>query len=293
MHRFIRKWEENKKAHLFISVLLIIASSLLQVFVMQVFMNPCNLISGGFTGIALFISRIGAKLGVNLPVSLLIICLNVPVALFCYKAISKRFVFLSALQFTLTSLLLEICSFQPLFYDLTINILFGGLLWGFSIGLALQAGGSTGGTDFIAQYVGNKIHHSIFEYVFYFNCGMYIAYGAGFGWIYAAYSIIFQYLSTMVINRTYKRYAKVTLEFTTKKPDTVVEAFMKATRHGMSVIEARGGFSGEKYYICKSVVAAYEVQDIIDSVHEAAPHALINVYQSMNFVGNFYQKPID
>lgn len=74
---------------------------------------------------------------------------------------------------------------------------------------------------------------------------MYIAYGAGFGWIYAAYSIIFQYLSTMVINRTYKRYAKVTLEFTTENPDVVVEAFMKATRHGMSVIEARGGFSGK------------------------------------------------
>lgn len=191
MNKYIRRWEENKKAHLLISTLMIVASSLLQVYVMQVFMNPCNLISGGFTGIALFINRIAAKFGMNLPVSLLIICLNVPVALFCYKAISRRFVYLSALQFTLTSLLLEVLNFQPLFYDLTINILFGGLLWGFSIGLALQAGGSTGGTDFIAQYVGNKIHHSIFEYVFYFNCAMYIAYGAGFGWIYAAYSIIF------------------------------------------------------------------------------------------------------
>lgn len=293
MYNMIRKWEENKKAHLAISTVMIILSSLLQVYVIQVFMNPCNLISGGFTGIALFINRIGGKLGIDLPVSMLIIALNVPVALFCYKAISKRFVYLSALQFSLTSLLLEVLNFEPLFYDLTINILFGGLLWGFSISLALQAGGSTGGTDFIAQYIGNKIHHSIFEYVFYFNCAMYIAYGAGFGWIYAAYSIIFQYLSTMVINRTYKRYAKVTLEFTTENPDVVVEAFMKATRHGMSVIEARGGFSGKKYYICKSVVAAYEVQGIIDAVRAVAPHALVNVYQSMNFVGNFYQKPIE
>lgn len=293
MHQLIRKWEENKKTHLLISTLLIIISSLLQVYVMQVFMAPCNLISGGFTGIALFLSRIGAKIGLNLPVSLLIICLNVPVALFCYRAISKRFVYLSVLQFTLTSFLLEVCTFEPLFYDLTINILFGGLLWGFSIGLALQAGGSTGGTDFIAQYVGNKTHHSIFEYVFYFNCGMYIFYGAGFGWIYAAYSIIFQYLSTMVINRTYKRYAKVTLEFTTRDPDTVIAAFMNCTRHGMSVIEAKGGFSGEKYYICKSVVAAYEVQDIIDDVLKANPQALVNVYKSLNFYGRFYQKPID
>lgn len=115
MYNMIRKWEENKKAHLAISTVMIILSSLLQVYVMQVFMNPCNLISGGFTGIALFINRIGGKLGIDLPVSMLIIALNVPVALFCYKAISKRFVYLSALQFSLTSLLLEVLNFEPLF----------------------------------------------------------------------------------------------------------------------------------------------------------------------------------
>lgn len=293
MRQLIRKIEKNKRLGMVVSTVLIILSAVLQVFVLQVFMNPCSLISGGFTGIALFVSRIAAKFGTSLPVSLLIICLNVPVALVCMKAISKRFVVLSVLQFTLTSILLEVLHFEPLFYDLTINILFGGLLWGFSIGMALQAGGSTGGTDFIAQYVGNKLHKSIFDYVFYFNCLMYIAYGASFGWIYAAYSIIFQYLSTMVINRTYKRYGKVTVEFTTSEPDTVVAAFMNCTRHGMSVIEAKGGFSGKTFYICKSVVSAAEVQDIIDDVRAADPKVLVNVYRSMNFYGNFYQKPID
>lgn len=260
---------------------------------MQVFMNPCNLISGGFTGIALFINRIGLKMGIDLPTSLLIIALNVPVALFCVKAISKRFVFLSALQFVLVSVLLEVVEFEPFFYDLTVNLLFGGILWGFSISLALRAGGSTGGTDFIAQYVANKVHRSIFEYVFYFNCVMYIAYGFSFGWIYCAYSIIFQYLSTMVINRAYKRYQKVTIEVTCKEYKPVVDAFMHTVRHGMSIIECKGAFKGEPYYICKSVVAANEIPDICDELRASDPHCLINVYRSMNFYGNFYQKPID
>lgn len=284
---------ENKKVHLVISVLMTIISAILQVLVMKVFMDPCNLISGGFTGIALFINKIGATLGIDLPTSVLIIVLNVPVAVFCYKAISKRFVYLSALQFVLVSVLLEVIHIDPLFYDLTINILFGGILWGTSISLALMAGGSTGGTDFIAQYVGNKLHRSIFDYVFYFNCAMYIAYGFSFGWIYAAYSIIFQFLSTQVINRIYKRYAKVTMEITCKNPKPVVDAFMEATRHGMSILEARGGYSGETYYICKSVVSAFEVQDIIDDIRAADPDILVNLYRSMNFYGNFYEKPID
>lgn len=293
MGRLIRRLEHNKKISFVISLVMIVLSAFLQVFVMQVFMNPCNLISGGFTGIALFINRIGLKLGLNLPTSILIILLNAPVALFCMKAISKRFVMLSAIQFVLVSVLLEVVSFEPFFYDITMNLLFGGILWGFSISMALQAGGSTGGTDFIAQYVAKKVHRSIFEYVFYFNCIMYVAYGAGFGWIYCAYSIIFQFLSTTVINKMYKRYEKVTLEITCRNDKPVVEAFMKTVRHGMSIIECKGAYRGEHYFICKSVVSSFELPEICDAIREADPHCLINVYQSMNFYGNFYQKPIE
>lgn len=293
MHKLWRKLEQNKTSHLIVSIVMIVVSAIMQAVVMKVFMDPCNLISGGFTGIALFLNKIFSRIGLQISTSWLIILLNVPVALFCVKAISRRFVYLSALQFILVSILLEVIHIEPLFYDLTINILFGGILWGTSISLALQAGGSTGGTDFIAQYVGNKLHHSIFEYVFYFNCAMYIAYGFGFGWIYAAYSIIFQFLSTQVINRIYKRYAKITMEITCRDPEVVVGTFMHCTRHGMSILEAKGGYSGEKYYICKSVVSAFEVQDIIDDIRQADPQILVNLYRSMNFYGNFYQKPID
>lgn len=293
MHKTIRELDENKQIHFVISLLLICASAFLQIFVMQVFMNPCNLISGGFTGIALFASKMGMKFGLNISTSVVILMLNAPVAAFCCKAISKRFVLLSVIQFMLVSFGLPLFKFEPLFYDLTVNILFGGILWGLSIVMALNAGGSTGGTDFIAQYVSNKLHKSIFDYVFYANCIMYILYGMSVGWIYAAYSIIFQFLSTNVINRNYKRYAKVTMEITCQDPQPIIDAFMDTTRHGMSVIEAKGGYSGKTFYICKSVVAAFEVQPIIDHVRQIDPHSLVNVYRSMDFYGNFYQKPIE
>lgn len=293
MVEFYQKLLKNKKVSFSISLIKIIASAFLQAFVMQVFMNPCNLISGGFTGIALFMSRLAATMGINLSVSLLIICLNVPVALFCAKAISKRFVILSAVQFILVSLFLEIFHFEPFFYDITVNLLFGGILWGAGCALALTAGGSTGGTDFIAQYVSNKIHRSIFNVVFGFNCLMYIAYGFGFGWIYCAYSIIFQFLSTTVINRTYKRYQRVTVEITCKDPKVIVDAFMSTVRHGMSIIECHGAYKGEVYYICKSTISFPELQMVCHAAEKADPHCLINVYRSLNFYGNFFERPIE
>lgn len=95
--------------------------------------------------------------------------LNIPAALMCYKSVSKRFVFLSCLQFGLVSFFLNIFSFTPFFDDLVLNVLFGGFLYGIGITLALKADGSTGGTDFIALYISNKIHKSLWDYVFIFN----------------------------------------------------------------------------------------------------------------------------
>lgn len=293
MYDFYQKLQANRRVAFVISLIKVIVSAFMQAFVMQVFMNPCNLISGGFTGISLFISRIGAAMGFNWPVSVLIILLNLPVALFCAKAISKRFVILSAVQFILVSVFLEVFHFEPFFYDITINLLFGGILWGAACSLALTAGGSTGGSDFIAQYVAKKIHRSIFNIVFYCNCAMYIAYGFSFGWIYCAYSIIFQYLSTTVINKTYKRFQRVTIEITCKDPKIVIKAFMDTVRHGMSVIECKGAYKGETYYICKSTISSYELQRVCHAIESADPKVLINVYQSLSFYGNFFEKPIE
>lgn len=292
MNRFLHIAEKKPYARV-VSAIKIIISAFLQVFIMQVFMKPCSLISGGFTGIALFLNQVGALFGIDLPTSLLIILLNVPVALFCYRAISKWFVFYSALQFFLVSLFLEIFHFQPMFYETTVNLLFGGILWGASASLALSAGGSTGGTDFIAMYVSNKLHRSIFDYVFGFNCLMYIGYGFSFGWIYAAYSIIFQFLSTQVINRLYKRYQRVTIQVTTKFPMDVTDAFMSTVHHGMSIVECVGGYTHQSYYICEAVISATELNAVCRSIRQACPDCLINVFKSIHFYGRFYEQPID
>ncbi|MBB5184402.1 uncharacterized membrane-anchored protein YitT (DUF2179 family) [Faecalicoccus acidiformans] len=293
MIRQIHELEKNQKIHLVISVILIIASALIQSYIMQVFMDPCNLLSGGFTGISILISRITALVGFDFPVSVGIILLNLPAAILCYKQLSKRFTFLSCLQFGLVSLFLEILHFEPFFDDQTLNVLFGGLLWGFSIAMALRAGGSTGGTDFIAQYVSNKIHKGIWDYIFACNCIMLIIFGAIFGWVYAGYSIVFQFLSTKAVSSLYQRYKQITLEIMTKDPEPIIETFMETCHHGMSIFEGYGGYSHSKIFVCKAVVSTYEVQDVIYHIRKTDPNVIINTYHTANFYGRFYQKPLD
>ena len=88
--------------------------------------------------------------------------------------------------------------------------------------LALKSNASTGGTDFIALYVSNKINRSIWEQVFIFNALILCIFGYMFGWIYAGYSIVFQFISTKTISTFHHRYERVTLQITTQDPENVV-----------------------------------------------------------------------
>lgn len=293
MDKKIKDLQKIKSIRFIISIIMIIASSLLQVYVINVFMNPCNLLSSGFTGVAILLNKISNLFGFNISTSLGILALNIPAALLAYKSVSHRFTLLSCIQFILTSVFLQFLDFSPLFDDLTLNVLFGGFLYGMSVVLALRANGSTGGTDFIALYVSNKIHKSIWDYVFIFNCSMLIIFGYLFGWEHAGYSIIFQLISTRTISNFYQRYEQITIEITTNDPEVITEAFMNNFHHGMSVITAYGGYSKKRFYLCKTVVSSYEVRDVVDCIRSVKPDALINTYSTLNFYGKFYQKPIE
>ncbi len=283
----------NKNLRLIASIAVILCSSLLQTFVIQTFMDPCNLLSSGFTGLALLISKIAELFGLHISVSLGILALNIPAALFCAGKISKRFVFLSCLQFTFTSLFLDVLHFQPLFDDVFLNVCFGGFLYGMVSVLALKTDGSTGGTDFIALYISDKWNRSTFELVFLFNVVILLIFGAMFGWIYAGYSIIFQLISTKTINSFYHRYSQILVEITTKHPDEVAEAFKKSFRHGMSVIPAYGAYSQQNYFLCRSIVSSYEESEVLRSVQQADPNLLVATQKIDHFYGSFYRRPIE
>ena len=99
MQHIIHQLQKEKKLRLLTSIIMIVFSAFMQCYIMNVFMAPCNLISGGFTGLALLINKVCALVNINFPTQVGIIALNVPAAILCYKHISPRFTFLSCVQF--------------------------------------------------------------------------------------------------------------------------------------------------------------------------------------------------
>jgi uncharacterized membrane-anchored protein YitT (DUF2179 family) len=275
------------------SLLMIVASSLLQTYVIQTFMDPCDLLSSGFTGVAILLNRIAGLAGFDFSTSLGILLLNIPAAMFCAGKISKRFVFLSCVQFTLTSLFLEVLHFPPLFDEMILNVIFGGFLYGFVSVIALKADGSTGGTDFIAMYVSERFHRGIWEYVFAFNVLILLIFGSMFGWAAAGYSILFQLISTQTISRYYHRYSQILVEITTKDPEQVAKQFKTYFRHGMTVIPAYGAYSQSNFFLCKSIVSSYEEREVIGRIREVDPECITYTHKVDHFYGRFYRRPIE
>lgn len=292
MNRF-RKLQNNKKFKYIITFIAVLISAILQTFVIQAFIRPSGLLSGGFTGIAILVDMITSRYGMPISTSIGMLVLNIPVAILCSRSISVKFTVFSLIQVLMSSTFLKIFHFQPMFDDLMLNVIFGGFLMGMSIVIALRGNASSGGTDFIALYVSNKTGESIWGSVFAANVVILCLFGAMFGWIYAGYSILFQFISTKTISSFHHRYERVTLQITTTKANEIMAAYVHHFKHGISCVEAVGGYSKKKMFVLHTVVSSYEASDIIQLMREIDPHVIINVLKTDQFYGKFYRPPMD
>ena len=73
----------------------------------------------------------------------------------------------------------------------------------------------------------------------------------------------------------------------------VIDAYVTHYRHGISCVDAVGGYSKKSMNLLHTVVSSYEVQDIVDLMREVDSNIIVNVVKTENFFGGFYQSPID
>lgn len=282
----------KEKRRFMLSVFLILVSSFTQAYIIQSIMTPAHILASGFTGLSMLFNLILAKFNINVSVSFFIVLFNLPVAIMCAKGISKKFTFLSLLQIITTSILLKIFHFSPVFSNVFLSVTVGAFVYGLALVLALRTGGSTGGTDFVALYVSNKINKTIWDYVLAFNAVIIIIFGYFFGWDRAGYSILFQYILTRTISTFYHRYHRVTLQIITKQPDEIIKGYIKQYRHGITKTCGEGGYSKQPVFILYTVISSYELNDTVRLIKDIDEKVIINVFKTEDFYGSFYMLPI-
>lgn len=277
----------------FKSLMLIIGSALMLALATNILIQGSMILSGGFMGIALLTNLVSNSLGFEIPTYIVLLGLNIPVALFCYREISPRFTIFSLIHVGLTSTFLRLIPVVHVVDDILLKVVFGGFFFGIAITIALKAGASSGGTDFIALYVSNKTGKEIWNQVFAFNILIMLVFGYLYGAQPAGYTVLFQFISTQTISRFHTRYKLVRMEIVTAHPDGVKRAFFQHARHGITVFDCHGGYSNKKFATLVSVVNSYQVDEIIDALVTVDPEIIVNTTKALSFQGRFYHAPID
>jgi len=267
-------------------------------FNINTFIKAGELIPGGFNGVTLLIQKVGSHyFNINIPFSLVLYILNAVPAVFCFRFVGKKFTLYSVLMVFLCGLMTD---FMPNMFidfiklhDTLLSSVFGGILNSIAIIMCLEAGATSGGTDFIAIYISEKYRKDAWNYIFAGNCVILGITACLFTLDKVLYSIIFQFTSTMVLNSLYNGYKQKTLLIITSRPDEVYHMIREKTHHAATAISGKGLFDAQDRIILYSVVYSDEVTPLVKAIHEIDSNAFINVLKTEHINGKFFKKPKD
>ena len=230
------KWKQPM-----ISTGCVLLASLLMSVNIKSFVRAGNLIPGGFTGLSLLLQRTAETFfGISLPYSVINIALNAIPAIIGFRMIGKKFTSYTVLMIVLNSFLVDLIPVTPITYDPLLVSVFGGILNGTAISIALFGKASSGGTDFIAVYLSSRLHKPSWNFVFGINVVILTTAGFLFGFEAAMYSIIFQFVSTQTINTLHRKDQKATMFIVTRHGAMLEQKIMECTRHGITHLAVQG-----------------------------------------------------
>lgn len=261
---------------------------------LKTFVRTGGLIPGGFNGLTRLLQEICQMLwDFEPPFTVINVTLNAIPIVVSFKFIGKKFTLYSCLMIVVSGLITDIIPSYAVTTDILLVAVFGGLFNALAITICLLAGATTGGTDFIAIFLSEKMDIDSWNYIFAGNIVILGIAGMLFGWEKALYSIIFQFTSTQVLHTLHKRYQKQTLLIVTKKPDEVYEAIKQLTNHDATLIKGQGCYMKKECDILYSVVGRDEVRKVLNRVRETDPAAFVNMIRTESLSGRFYQRPND
>ena len=284
--------EKKGVIHELLKILLIISASLIYAFNINNFLHGADLLAGGFTGISQLIRAIfGRIFGIDISYSFIYIPLNAAAAILSFRFIGKRFTLYSGVFILLSSILTDLVPNLSLTDDILLCAVFGGLLNGCAIGICLMAGATSGGTDFISIFISERYGKDAWGYIFAGNIVVLCCSGLLFGWKGAMYSIILQFVSTMLIQTIYRHYQKQTLMIITEKPDEIYLIIKEITNHDATLFKGVGLYEGKERKMLYSVVSSDEISKILRHIYNEDPNAFVNVFKSAQVRGNFFNRP--
>ena len=271
------------------NILLIFAASILGAVGMHVFVYPSDFAPIGVDGICTMLQVI-----TNVNAGIYLLILNIPLFIFAWFVLKRRYVFYTVgciLLISGTLLLLEEISFYQYIAesDKLISAIFSGILLGARTGIMIKIGGSTGGVDIIACAVQSKRPYGNVEKVISLAC--YVIMGLSF-FVYRDLNciflsivqlIVFEFVMKSILTPT--RNA-VEVKIVTKHPEEIRKKLLFDLKHGATHVESRGMFTDNGNNIIFSVINIRQIPEFMEMMQEY-PDTFVYYSDVKGVRGNF------
>lgn|SRR5699024_1651005 len=269
-------------------IVTVILGSFLLAISLNFFLIDANVYASGFTGVAQLISSIFHDfLNIDMSTGLLLLALNIPVFILGWFKVGKGFTIYSVISVAFATVFLEILPIYSVTEDIILNAVVGGVVAGIGVGLTLKLGASTGGLDIIAMVLSRLKDKPIGNYFLLLN-GVIVAMA---GILYkpenALYTMLALYITTGVIDAIHTRHEKLTVMIITKKTEELQHAIHEKMVRGITILPAKGAYTGEDKNMLFLVITRYELYDLEKIISEKDPEAFTNVVQTTNVFGFF------
>lgn len=303
------EWKKN-----IVCVIMVTISTVIYCMGVMWFLQPASLYSGGVTGIAQLISNSCSRFfNLKIDLGLIVFLINIPILIFGWKKVSKRFVICSVISIILQTVLMNeiipVIDFgintglNPITgvmfpgsgseMDLLLLSFVGGFISGVGSALALRYGTSTGGVDILAQAVSFKKNISIGFISLVVNVIIAILGAFLFGNpAVAFYTIIRIIVQSVITDKVHTAYNFLKVEIVTTKTQEVSQLLLSDIGRGITIINAIGAYTHTEKSVLEIIISSYEMHRVIDDAKRVDPSVFITVSPVRRVIGNFKRKTI-
>lgn len=283
MQKRIMNHNRNTKNKTIFSYLQIMIGCILGGAAYPLFLTPGNIAPGGLTGIAMVINYL-----FHWPVGTVTLILNVPLFIFGWKFMGKRFVLRTLIATVLFSLLIDLLPLKPLTEDPLLSAVFGGVLLGIGLGLILRGEATTGGTDMLARMIHRSVPAiSTGMFLMALDCAVVVVAAVAIGVTQALYAIICIYISSKVIDAVMIGFSGNKACFIiSNRYEAILSRILTELERGVTKLSAKGGYTGEERPTLLCVVSRMEVTAVKNVVREEDENAFMIVVDAHEAIGD-------
>ena len=256
---------------------LILLGNAIYALAVTMFILPAGLITGGTTGLALFFFH-----QFGLPVTAFVSVFKVAMFLLGLWILGKKFALTTLVSTFFYPFILGVFQKIPMLTQMTDDRLlcavYAGLMIGFSIGIVIRAGASTGGMDIPPLVLNRKLGLSVSATMYAFDFTILLLQILFSDKEQVLYGILLVMIYTLVLDKVLLMgQSRTQVKIISEKYEQINEQIIRRLDRGSTLIHAQTGYCRTELPMILSVVSNRELPRLTRLVSEIDPAAFVVV----------------